>query len=54
VGGHGGNGASGSPSAENLNHLQFVMVAADGSLFISDTANNRVLVLPADALPDLT
>jgi hypothetical protein len=49
-----GNGASGAPSARNLNHPQFVMVAGDGSLFISDTGNNRVLVLPADALPDLT
>jgi hypothetical protein len=28
-------------------------VAADGSLFISDTGNNRVLVLPPEALPDL-
>jgi hypothetical protein len=28
------------------------MVAADGSLYISDTGNNRVLVLPPDALPN--
>ena len=49
-----GSGASGTPSAENLNHPQFVMVAADGSLFISDTGNNRVLVLPPEALPELT
>ena len=48
-----GSGASDTPSAENLNHPQFVMVAADGSLFISDTGNNRVLVLPPDALPEL-
>jgi hypothetical protein len=48
------SGASGTPSAENLNHPQFVMVAADGSLFISDTGNNRVLVLPPEALPELT
>jgi hypothetical protein len=46
-----GSGASGEPSAQNLNHPQFVMVAADGSLFISDTGNNRVLVLPRDSLP---
>ena len=49
-----GSGASGDPSAHNLNHPQFVMVAADGSLYISDTGNNRVLVLPPDVLPDLT
>ena len=49
-----GSGASGAPSAQNLNHPQFVMVAADGSLYISDTGNNRVLVLPPDVLPDLT
>src|SRR5215207_6874474 len=48
-----GSGASGDPSSQNLNHPQFVMVASDGSLFISDTGNNRVLVLPPDALPDL-
>jgi hypothetical protein len=48
-----GSGASGEPSALTLNHPQFVMVAADGSLFISDTGNNRVLVLPPEALPDL-
>jgi hypothetical protein len=45
------SGASGAPSAQNLNRPQFVMVAADGSLYISDTGNNRVLVLPPDALP---
>ena len=49
-----GSGASGEPSAHTLNHPQFVMVASDGSLFISDTGNNRVLVLPPDALPELT
>ena len=49
-----GSGASGEPSAQNLNRPQFVMVGADGSLYISDTGNNRVLVLPPDALPDLT
>ena len=48
-----GSGASGTPSAQNLNRPQFVMVGADGSLYISDTGNNRVLVLPPDALPDL-
>src|ERR671910_528472 len=41
-----GSGASGMPSAQNLNRPQFVMIGADGSLFISDTGNNRVLVLP--------
>ena len=46
-----GNGVSGDPSAQNVNHPQFVMVAADGSLYISDTGNNRVLVLPPDVLP---
>jgi hypothetical protein len=46
-----GNGASGAPSAQNLNRPQFVMVAPDGSLYISDTGNNRVLVLSPDALP---
>jgi NHL repeat len=46
-----GSGASGAPSGQNLNRPQFVMVAADGSLTISDTANNRVLVIPAEALP---
>jgi sugar lactone lactonase YvrE len=51
---HGGEGASGSPSAQNLNHPQFVMVGADGSLYISDTGNNRVLVLPPEALPQQT
>jgi hypothetical protein len=49
-----GSGASGTPSAQNLNHPQFVMVASDGSLYISDTGNNRVLVLPAEALPEIT
>ncbi len=48
-----GSGASGTPSAQNLNRPQFVMIGADGSLYISDTGNNRVLVLPPDALPDL-
>ncbi len=46
-----GSGVSGAPSAQNLNRPQFVMVAADGSLYISDTANNRVLVLPPEVLP---
>ena len=46
-----GNGVSGEPSAQNVSHPQFVMVSADGSLYISDTGNNRVLVLPPDALP---
>ena len=46
-----GNGVSGDPSAQNVNHPQFVMVGADGSLYISDTGNNRVLVLPPDVLP---
>jgi hypothetical protein len=46
-----GSGGSGTPSAQNLNHPQFVMVAADDSLYISDTGNNRVLVLPPEALP---
>ena len=49
-----GNGASGMPSARNLNRPQFVLVAADGSLYVSDTGNNRVLVLPPDALPEPT
>jgi hypothetical protein len=49
-----GSGTTGMPSAHTLNHPQFVMVAADGSLFISDTGNNRVLVLPPEALPDFT
>ncbi len=46
-----GTGASGTPSAQNVNHPQFVMVAPDGSLYISDTGNNRLLVLPPDVLP---
>jgi hypothetical protein len=46
-----GSGASGDPSAQNLNRPQFVMVGADGSLYVSDTGNNRVLVLPPDVLP---
>jgi hypothetical protein len=46
-----GSGAPGTPSAQNLSQPQFVMVGADGSLYISDTGNNRVLVLPAEALP---
>ena len=46
-----GTGVSGDPSAQSVNHPQFVMVAADGSLYISDTGNNRVLVLPPDVLP---
>jgi hypothetical protein len=46
-----GSGASGNPSDQNLNRPQFVMVGANGSLYISDTANNRVLVLPAEVLP---
>jgi hypothetical protein len=46
-----GSGATGKPSAQNLSHPQFVMVGADGSLFVSDTGNNRVLVVPPDALP---
>jgi hypothetical protein len=48
---HDGSGTAGDPTAQNLNHPQFVMVAADGSLYISDTGNNRVLVLPPEALP---
>lgn len=46
-----GTGVSGDPSAQNVNRPQFVMVASDGSLYISDTGNNRVLVLPPDLLP---
>lgn len=46
-----GSGASGDPSARNLNRPQFVTVGGDGSLYISDTGNNRVLVLSPDALP---
>jgi sugar lactone lactonase YvrE len=46
-----GDGGSGDPSAQNLNRPQFVLVAPDGSLYISDTGNNRVLVLPPDELP---
>jgi hypothetical protein len=46
-----GSGESGDPSERNLNRPQFVMVGADGSLFISDTGNNRVLVAPPDVLP---
>jgi hypothetical protein len=46
-----GSGESGDPSAENLNRPQFVLVAADGSLYISDTGNNRVLVLSPNVLP---
>jgi sugar lactone lactonase YvrE len=46
-----GSGAAGALSDQNVNHPQFVMVAADGSLYISDTGNNRVLVLPPKALP---
>jgi hypothetical protein len=46
-----GSGAAGEPSAQNLNRPQFVLFGEDGSLYISDTGNNRVLVLPADALP---
>jgi hypothetical protein len=46
-----GAGASGAPGPHNLNHPQFVLVGADGSLVISDTGNNRVLVLPPDAVP---
>ena len=46
-----GTGVSGNPSAQNVNRPQFVMVAIDGSLYISDTGNNRVLVLPPDVLP---
>lgn len=46
-----GSGVSGNPSAQNVSHPQFVMVSADGSLYISDTGNNRVLVLPPEALP---
>jgi sugar lactone lactonase YvrE len=46
-----GSGAAGAPSASNLNHPQFVLVAAAGSLYVSDTGNNRVLVLPPDVLP---
>jgi hypothetical protein len=46
-----GSGVSGDPSAQSVNHPQFVMVSADGSLYISDTGNNRVLVLPPNMLP---
>ena len=46
-----GSGVSGKPSASNLNRPQYVMVGTDGSLYVSDTGNNRVLVLPPDALP---
>jgi predicted enzyme related to lactoylglutathione lyase len=46
-----GSGAAGDPSAQNLNRPQFVMVGGNGSLYISDTGNNRVLVLPPDTLP---
>lgn len=46
-----GSGATGDPSAQNLSHPQFVMVGADGSLYVSDTGNNRVLVLSPEVLP---
>ncbi|MBZ0285920.1 MAG: NHL repeat-containing protein [Anaerolineae bacterium] len=46
-----GSGNSGAPSAQNLKAPQFVLVAPDGSLYISDTGNNRILVVPASVLP---
>ncbi|NWF71339.1 MAG: hypothetical protein HXY40_19840 [Chloroflexi bacterium] len=46
-----GSGTTGTPSNQSLNRPQFVAVAADGSLYISDTGNNRVLVLPPSVLP---
>jgi hypothetical protein len=46
-----GAGNSATPSAQNLNKPQFVMVGVDGNLYISDTGNNRVLVIPAASLP---
>jgi hypothetical protein len=46
-----GSGVSGTPSASNLNRPQYVMVGTDGSLYVSDTGNNRVLVLPPAVLP---
>jgi hypothetical protein len=40
-----GSGASGQPSADNLAGIQGLALA-DGKLYLSDTANNRVVVIP--------
>ncbi len=40
-----GTSNSGAPSAENLNGPQGIAVAPDGRFFISDTGNNRVLLV---------
>jgi hypothetical protein len=40
-----GKGNSGTPGADNLNVPQALAVGGDGQLFISDTNNNRVLVI---------
>ena len=40
-----GNGASGTPGAGNLNGAQ-AFALAGGRLYISDTGNNRILVVP--------
>lgn len=41
-----GSGASGQPSADNLAGIQGLALV-DGKLYLSDTNNNRVLVIPA-------
>lgn len=41
-----GGGQSGAPSADNLNLPQGILVGADGSLLITDTGNNRMIVIP--------
>jgi hypothetical protein len=40
------SGQTGAPSADNLNLPQGIVIGADGSLYVTDTGNNRLIILP--------
>ena len=40
-----GSGNSGTPSADNINGAQGIFVLPDGQFFVSDTGNNRVMLI---------
>lgn len=40
-----GSGASGAPSIDGLNGPQGIVVSPDGTIYLSDTGNNRVLII---------
>ncbi|HEX2623397.1 MAG TPA: NHL repeat-containing protein [Phototrophicaceae bacterium] len=41
-----GTGATGSPNEQNLNGPQGIVLSSDRKLYIADTDNNRILVVP--------